>query len=77
MSTENQPALWKSMDSARRVMGYEIIAARFGRHLDGTPMCEKSPFVSFWMQHSGKFYDEPTHWLCELPIDFPSLKQPT
>lgn len=63
---------WKLMNSAPREMGREIIAARFGRHIDGvTPLCEKSPFVSFWMNHSQKFYGEPTHWLCELPASFP------
>lgn len=64
---------WKTMDSAPRALGVEFIAARFVRYDELTSMCEKSPFISFWMQTRRKFYGEPTHWLCLLPHDFPQV----
>lgn len=74
-ASQQSAAEWKTIDSARREMGLEIIAATFGRHLDGTPLCERSPFVSFWMNYQQKFYGEPTHWLCELPLSFPHVAE--
>jgi hypothetical protein len=64
---------WKLMDSAPTEPGDEIIAARFGIYDELTAMCEKSPFVSFWMRSRQKFYGEPTHWLCRVPTSFPSI----
>ena len=66
--------IWKTMDSAPREAGVEVIAARFGVHAELTAMCEKSPFVSFWMPYRQQFYGEPTHWLCKLPSSFPPVR---
>ncbi|MDX0007805.1 hypothetical protein GOB40_13790 [Sinorhizobium meliloti] len=65
--------IWKTMDSAPTEPGVEIIAARFGIYDELTSMCEKSPFISFWMQTRRKFYGEPTHWLCKVPLIFPPI----
>lgn len=65
---------WKTMDSARRDFGYEILAATFEKHPDGTTvMCARSPFVTFWMKSRREFYGKPTHWLCELPVELPKV----
>lgn len=65
---------WKTMDIAPKESGVEIIAACFGIYDDLTAMCEKSPFISFWMQSRQKFYGEPTHWLCKVPASFPPVR---
>ena len=64
---------WKEMRLAPPLPGVEYIAARFGRYDELTSMCEKSPFVTFWMPSRQKFYGDPTHWLCRLPVSFPRL----
>ena len=66
--------IWKTMDSAPKEPGMEIIAARFGIYAELTAMCEKSPFISFFMHSRGKFYGDPTHWLCKVPASFPSVR---
>ena len=63
---------WKSMESAPQEVGVELIAARFGFYDGLTSMCEKSPFVTFWMKGRQKFYGNPTHWLCKVPESFPT-----
>lgn len=70
-----EAATWKTMDSAPRENGVELIAARFKRYDELTAMCEKSPFLSFWMQTRGKFYGEPTHWLCRVPVTMPPVSE--
>lgn len=65
--------IWKTMDTAPIEPGAEVIAARFARYDELTSMCEKSPFISFWMQTRRKFYGEPTHWLCRVPLSFPRV----
>lgn len=67
--------VWKAMDSAPTAPGIEVIAARFTRYDELTSMCEKSPFISFWMQTRRKFYGEPTHWLCKVPTTFPPVEE--
>lgn len=66
--------IWKTMDSAPKELGVEVIAARFGIYAELTAMCEKSPFISFWMQSRQKFYGDPTHWLCKVPSSFPPVR---
>lgn len=66
--------IWKTMDSAPKEPGVEIIAARFGIYAELTAMCEKSPFISFFMHSRGKFYGDPTHWLCKVPASFPPVR---
>ncbi|MBB6299933.1 hypothetical protein [Rhizobium leucaenae] len=66
--------VWKTMDSAPTEPGIEVIAARFGMFGGLTEICEKSPFISFWMQTRRKFYGEPTHWLCKVPSSFPPIR---
>lgn len=70
---ECDDTVWKTMDSAPTDPGIEVIAARFVRYDELTSMCEKSPFISFWLQTRRKFYGEPTHWLCRVPSSFPSV----
>lgn len=65
--------VWKTMDTAPKDAGVEVIAARFRLYDELTCMCEKSPFISFWMPSRRKFYDEPTHWLCKVPSSFPPI----
>lgn len=65
--------VWKMMDTAPKEAGVEVIAARFGIYDELTAMCEKSPFISFWMQSRRKFYGEPTHWLVKVPSSFPPV----
>lgn len=68
--------IWKTMDSAPTEAGVEVIAARFGRYDELTAMCEKSPFISFFMQTRRKFYGDPSHWLCKVPLSFPRIEEP-
>lgn len=59
---------WMPIETAPKHAGTEIFAARFGLHADGvTTMCIREPFVSFWSPSLGKFYCDPTHWLCVVP----------
>lgn len=64
---------WKPIDTAPKTAGAEFIAATFSRYDGMTAMCERSPFVSFWMPRTGRFYQNPSHWLCELPDSFPPV----
>jgi hypothetical protein len=65
--------VWKTMDSAPKELGIEVIAARFAIYDELATMCDKSPFISFFMQTRRKFYGEPTHWLCKVPHEFPRV----
>lgn len=66
---------WRPIDTAPKDPGKEIMAGKFGLHLDGkTTVCERDPFVSFWSPTLGKFYASPTHWLCELPPKMPMIE---